>query len=419
MIVPSIDIMDGQAVQLVGGKEKVIEAGDPRPLAEKFGRVGEIAVIDLDAAMGRGSNAELIEELLSLARCRVGGGIRSAEAAHRWLDAGAHRVILGTAARPEVLRELPRERVIAALDGVGGRVVVEGWQAETGDLVEDRIEQLRPYVGGFLITFVELEGRMGGLPQERVEALARRCGDARVTVAGGVRDAEDVALADRAGADAQVGMSLYTGVMGLAEGFCAPLRSDRPDGLWPTIVADEQGRALGLVYSSLESVRAAIEEGSGVYYSRSRGGLWRKGERSGATQRLIGIAADCDRDALRFTVAQAGSGFCHEGTATCFGGATGLDRLDRTLEQRTRNAPKGSYTQRLLDDPELLRAKLLEEAGELLDATTPDEAAWEAADVMYFALVAARCKGVGLSRIEQELDRRALVVGRRGGEAKI
>jgi phosphoribosyl-ATP pyrophosphohydrolase/phosphoribosyl-AMP cyclohydrolase len=76
--VPSIDLMDGQAVQLIGGEAKALDAGDPRPIAEKFGKVGEIAVIDLDAALGRGSNAELIRELLAIAPCRVGGGIRDA-----------------------------------------------------------------------------------------------------------------------------------------------------------------------------------------------------------------------------------------------------------------------------------------------------------------------------------------------------
>ena len=419
MIVPSIDIMDGQAVQLVGGKEKVIEAGDPRPLAQRFGRVGEVAVIDLDAAMGRGSNAGLIEELLPLARCRVGGGIRDAETARRWLDAGAHQVILGTAAKPEVLRRLPRERVIAALDGVDGRVVVEGWQTPTELRVEDRIAELRPYVGGFLATFVELEGRLGGLPEARIKSLVERCGDVPLTVAGGVRDASDVAIADAAGADAQVGMSLYTGVMGVAEGFCAPLRSDRSDGLWPTIVADEHGTALGLVYSNVDSVRASIEHAAGVYYSRSRGGLWRKGESSGNTQRLIRIEADCDRDALRFIVSQSGDGFCHLGTRTCFGDATGLSRLDQTLSRRTEHAPASSYTGRLLNDPELLRAKLLEEAKELGEATTRHEAAWEAADVIYFALVAARRKGASLADIERELDRRAMKISRRGGEAKV
>ena len=97
-------------MQLVGGEEQALDAGDPRPLATQFGRVGEIAVIDLDAALSRGTNEAVIQELLEHARCRVGGGIRDIEAARRWLDRGASRVILGTAARPDVLRGPPVER---------------------------------------------------------------------------------------------------------------------------------------------------------------------------------------------------------------------------------------------------------------------------------------------------------------------
>lgn len=418
MIVPSIDLMDGNAVQLIGGKERALEAGDPRPLAAQFGRVGEVAVIDLDAALGRGSNEAVIRELLEIAPCRVGGGIRSVETAVRWLDAGARSVILGTAARPEVLRELPRERVIAALDARDGEVVVEGWTKGTGTRVEDRVEELREHVGGFLVTFVEREGRMVGLPAERIERLVELAAPARLTVAGGVRTPEDVALADRCGADAQVGMALYTGAFDLAEGFCAALRSDREDGLWPTVVADERGAALGLVYSSLESVREALRSGRGVYHSRSRGGLWIKGESSGHTQELLRIDADCDRDALRFAVRQRGPGFCHTGTATCFGPARGLAALERTLGERVRSAPEGSYTRRLLEDAALLRAKLAEEAGELAAAESRGEAAHEAADVLYFALVAAIARGAALEDVERELDRRALRITRRPGDAK-
>ena len=89
MIVPSIDLQDGQAVQLIGGEKKALDAGDPRPIARQFGRVGEIAVVDLDAALGRGSNAAVIEDLMALAPCRVGGGVRTVEAAIAWLDRGA------------------------------------------------------------------------------------------------------------------------------------------------------------------------------------------------------------------------------------------------------------------------------------------------------------------------------------------
>jgi phosphoribosyl-ATP pyrophosphohydrolase len=213
-------------------------------------------------------------------------------------------------------------------------------------------------------------------------------------------------------------MALYSGAFDLAEGFCAPLTSDRTDGLWPTVVCDERGVALGLVYSNLESVRRSVETGHGVYWSRSRGGLWEKGLTSGDTQEVISIAADCDRDALRFTVRQAGGGFCHLGTQTCFGKDAGLGALARTLLERRDSAPAGSYTARLFSDADLLRSKLIEEAGELAAAGTTDETRWEAADVIYFALVAAARGGVDLAEIERELDRRSLKVTRRPGNAK-
>lgn len=417
MIIPSIDLQNGSAVQLIGGETLEIDAGDPRPIAAKFALVGEIAVIDLDAAMGTGSNRETILDLVRTHRCRVGGGIRDVDTAIGWLDAGASKIILGTAAKPEILRELPKDRVIAALDARDGEVVVEGWKMRTGARLEDKIDELKHLVGGFLITFVEREGRMGGLPEDRVRELVERAKPARVTVAGGVKSPDDVALADAAGADAQVGMALYSGAFDLAEGFCAPVRTDRPDGLWPTIVADERGTALGLAYSNLESVRRAIETGTGVYWSRSRGGLWEKGKTSGDTQELLAIDADCDRDALRFTVRQAG-GFCHLNTRTCFGEDRGLGALDRTLRKRLAEAPAGSYTKRLFEDADLLRSKLVEEANELAEAHTSEDAAWEAADVIYFAMVAAVRAGASLEDIEAMLDRRALKVTRRKGDAK-
>lgn len=418
MMIPSIDIQNGQAVQLIGGEKKAIDAGDPRPIAEQFARVGEIALIDLDAAMGTGANKDLLKEICAQQPCRVGGGIRDVDTAIEWLDAGAQKVILGTAATPEILRELPRERVIAALDARNDKIVVEGWKKETNDTIEERMAELRQYVSGFLVTFVECEGRMGGLPFERVERLVECAGDAKLTAAGGVRNAEDIATIDALGADAQVGMALYSGAIDLADGFSAPLRSDRPDGLWPTVVCDERGTSLGLVYSNLESVRESIETGTGVYYSRSRRSLWRKGESSGNTQRLLRIDTDCDRDALRFTVRQSGPGFCHLGTATCFGESDGLDRLTTTIADRIENAPAGSYTRRLLDDPAMLSAKLREEVDELMVAENKPEAMHEAADVLFFALTRAAQMGVSLADIERELDRRSLKVTRRPGNTK-
>ncbi|MBM4372132.1 MAG: phosphoribosyl-ATP diphosphatase [Deltaproteobacteria bacterium] len=417
MIIPSIDLSGGRTVQLVGGRDLVLEAGDPRPLAEAFRVVGEIALIDLDAALGRGSNRELVDAVCGLAACRVGGGIRTAEAARGWLDRGAAKVILGTSATPEILRQLPRERVIAALDARDGEVVVEGWTRGTGRGILERVAELAPWVGGFLVTFVEREGRLGGTAMDRVAAIVEAAGDARVTIAGGVTTAEEVAALDRAGADAQVGMALYTGRLPLAEAFAAPLVSDRPDGLFPTVVCDGRGVALGLAFSSRESLAAAIHRRRGIYQSRRRG-LWVKGESSGAVQELLRVDADCDRDALRFTVRQESPGFCHRDTWTCWGVDRGLGRLARTLRSRAVEAPPGSYTARLLGDRELLAAKLREEAGELAEASGPRRVAEEAADLLYFTLVALQRAGVRLEDAEEVLDRRALRVRRRGGDAK-
>ncbi len=412
MIVPSIDLQDGRTVQLIGGERKAIDAGDPLPIARKFRIAGEIAVIDLDAAMGKGSNAALIEAVLAEAPARVGGGIRDLATATRWLDAGAARIIIGTAAKPELLSRLPRQRVIAALDARHGEVVVEGWKTATGAKVLDRIAELKAHVSGFLVTFVELEGRLGGTNLELAKQIVAAADGCRVTIAGGVTTAEEIRALDEIGADAQVGMALYTGRLDLADAIVAPLVGDRPDGLWPTVVVDERGVALGLVYSSRESIREAVRRGQGVYQSRSRG-LWVKGETSGAVQELLRIDLDCDRDSPRFVVRQTGPGFCHLDTRSCWGEEGGLGGLSRLLAERRRQAPEGSYTAKLFADPELLGAKLREEAQELTEATERDHVIHEAADVLYFTLARLAREGIDLAEVERHLDRRALKVTRR------
>ena len=411
MIVPSIDLMDGKAVQLRQGRERVLDGGDPRPLAERFGRVGEVAVVDLDAALGTGSNAEIIEELCQIAPCRVGGGIRSVESAIDWLDRGAEKVVLGTAAVPDVLRELPSHRVVAALDAWEGEVVVKGWTEGTGRSIEESMRDLEGLAGGFLVTFVEGEGMEGGFPREVVTRLVE-CAPAPLTVAGGVTTPEEVAWLDGRGVDAQVGMALYKGTLSLGEAFCAPLTSERTDGLFPTVVADESDRVLGLVWSSIQSVEAAIEEGRGIYHSRSRG-LWRKGESSGAVQELLDISVDCDRDALLFRVRQTGSGFCHTGSRSCFGPGRGLQGLEQTIRDRFHSAAPGSLTRRLLDDPALLQGKLIEEAGEAGEAEDRRAAVEEAADVLYFLSVLLASHDASLADVERVLDRRSKAVTRR------
>ncbi|KIJ70035.1 hypothetical protein HYDPIDRAFT_23183 [Hydnomerulius pinastri MD-312] len=205
----------------------------------------------------------------------------------------------------------------------------------------------------------------------------------------------------------------------VADAFLAPVVSDRSDGLFPTIVSShtQGGRSLGLVYSSRDSVAQSIMTGKGVYHSRKHG-LWEKGKTSGATQEVIQIRIDCDSDALEFSVVQHGTGFCHLAQPSCFGDIDGFSALERTLKSRLADAPEGSYTRRLFNDQELLTAKIKEEADELCRAETKEEVAFEAGDLVYFALTRCVAAGVSLRDIEEVLNQKAKKITRRAGNAK-
>lgn len=202
--------------------------------------------------------------------------------------------------------------------------------------------------------------------------------------------------------------------------YLATLKTDRSDKLYTTVVCDEQGVCLGLVYSNEESIRIAVQEHRGVYWSRSRSSLWRKGDTSGMSQELFAIDVDCDGDALRFIVRQDGepASFCHLLTRTCWGESRGVQKLEEMLYSRKKAAPAGSYTMRLFQDPALLQSKLLEEVQELVEAQDPDHIAAEAADVMYFMMTRCVAAGVRFAQIEEHLDKRSYKVTRRPGNAK-
>ncbi|KAL4973414.1 histidinol dehydrogenase-domain-containing protein [Aspergillus desertorum] len=192
---------------------------------------------------------------------------------------------------------------------------------------------------------------------------------------------------------------------------------DQSNGLYATTVSDERGTCLGFVWSSDESIAEALRTGTGVYQSRKRG-LWYKGQSSGDVQELVRIGFDCDSDCLVFVVKQIGRGFCHLGTASCFGPYTGLSRLQKTLQARKADAPAGSYTARLFNEPKLTQAKIMEEADELCRAETKEDIAFEAADLLYFALTRCVAAGVSLEDVERNLDLKSLKVKRRKGDAK-
>jgi phosphoribosylformimino-5-aminoimidazole carboxamide ribotide isomerase len=221
VIIPCIDLMDGKVVQLVQGREKALEGDSPLVMLEKFAAFPQIQVIDLDAAMSKGSNDEIVELLASRAVTRVGGGVRTAERARKLIDQGAHKAIVGTAAfnKPlldQIAAAIGPDRLIIALDSKGGKVVVQGWTEATNVTAEDVLKQFEPYCSGFLCTYVDKEGMLAGTDLDWFRRLRARTTH-EITAAGGITTIDDIRALHQLNIHAALGMAIYTGRLDLAE----------------------------------------------------------------------------------------------------------------------------------------------------------------------------------------------------------
>lgn len=219
MIVPCIDLMGGKVVQLVQGRDKALELDNPFDMLCAFSGFPEIQVIDLDAAKGAGSNDELVDLLASRAKCRVGGGVRSAGRARRLLDQGAHKIIIGTAAfsQPvllDIVSAVGKDRLMIALDSKHGEIVIRGWSESTHLKAEEWLAHFEPYCSGFLCTYVDKEGMMEGTDLDWFRRL-RASTKLELTAAGGITSLSEIEELDRLGIDAAVGMAIYTGKLNL------------------------------------------------------------------------------------------------------------------------------------------------------------------------------------------------------------
>jgi phosphoribosylformimino-5-aminoimidazole carboxamide ribonucleotide (ProFAR) isomerase len=221
MIIPCIDLMDRKVVQLVQGREKRLELPDPLAVLDKFAGYPLIQVIDLDAAIGgpdASRNAEIVRNLCSRKTCRVGGGIRSVERAAQVLTQGALKVIVGSSAFTRqgidltFLRTLaisiPRERIMIAVDSLGGQVAIHGWRTVLPLKTADAIAQLEPYCSEFLSTYIDGEGKLQGTSIEHFRSL-RSVTKLPITAAGGITTDEEIAALDSLGMHAAMGMAIY------------------------------------------------------------------------------------------------------------------------------------------------------------------------------------------------------------------
>ncbi len=226
MIIPCIDLMDGKVVQLVQGREKVLEGKSPDEMLALFSGFPQIQVIDLDAAMGRGSNGRILEHLAGRATVRAGGGVRTVERAQELIRQGAFRVIVGTAAFSNagpnmtfltaLSETVGSERLTIALDSRGGRIVVKGWQESTDWAAIDVIGELERFCSGFLCTYVDKEGMMQGTDLGWFRRL-RDSTTRELIAAGGITTLDDVKSLLEMNVHCAIGMSIYTGRLDLRD----------------------------------------------------------------------------------------------------------------------------------------------------------------------------------------------------------
>jgi len=436
MVVASIDIQNSQVVQLRQGTELVLQRDNAEELALEFDRYGEVAIIDLDAAMGKGpfgfqgSNTEMLKPLLRKAECRVGGGIRTPEQARELVSLGAKKIIIGSAVFRDPAKKdscvaggefsvnlqllesfskkIGRERLIVAVDARGSEIVVDGWKTPTGLTLIEAARAVEPWVSELLFTCVKREGTMTGIDIEAVKKLrdAVSCG---ITVAGGVSTLDEIEKLAAMGCDVQLGMALYTGIINLADAFIGSLNWSKGYGadnpLLPVIAQSVDGQVLMTGFTDRLALCETFKRGNLCFHSRTRNKLWMKGENSGNVLKVVRLRADCDRDAILATVEPAGP-VCHTGTWSCFsvGRRYTWEYLQSIIADRFRNPVPGSYTATL--DDELVREKLMEEAEELCGAKTREEVIWEAADLLYFTTAIMTRAGVGVDEVLAELDKR-------------
>lgn len=227
MLIPSIDLKHNRIVQLVQGERLALESDDIDGWVARFAAFPKVQLIDLDAAMGSGTNDSLVRHIAPRLPCRVGGGVRTVERAQQVLAYGATAVIVGSSLfsgggpdlefAERLAETVGADRIIAAVDSKAGRIVIKGWREPIDLTAVEAIAALEPYCGEFLYTHVDREGLMEGTDMEAILAV-RRATTRRVTAAGGITTQEEIDQLDALGVDAVVGMAIYTGRLRVGTG---------------------------------------------------------------------------------------------------------------------------------------------------------------------------------------------------------
>jgi phosphoribosylformimino-5-aminoimidazole carboxamide ribonucleotide (ProFAR) isomerase len=228
MLIPCIDLQNGMAVQLVHGRDRELAIGDVLAVLEKFKDHEWLHIIDLDAAMGKTSNAKLAQELCFTARTaygmrvRLGGGIRTVARAVKVAAWKPEQIIIGSAVFRDgklnlpflerLVKQIDPARIVIALDTAKGRITTQGWRRTLKSRAEDVMAQLQPFCAAFLCTDVDREGTISGANLKWFRSL-RDATDHPVIAAGGITTRREVSTLEKMGMDAAVGMAMYKNIL--------------------------------------------------------------------------------------------------------------------------------------------------------------------------------------------------------------
>ena len=273
MVISSIDLKGGRVVQLKNGKTAVLERDDADALIREFNTYGEVAVIDLDAALGNVNakgdsvNTPVLKRLLRQGNVRAGGGIRSVKRAKELVSLGAEKVIIGSAAWKKdardaasaldtdfldaLVKSIGRQRIIISVDSINAKIAVKGWTETTDIPLLEGAAPAEKYCSELLFTCVEKEGCMQGTDMNLASAL-RSAVNCRVVVAGGVSTVDEIAQLEKLGCDVQLGMALYTGAVSLKDAFIRCLDWEK-ETLIPVIAQSVAGEVMMMGYADREA----------------------------------------------------------------------------------------------------------------------------------------------------------------------
>lgn len=422
--IPTLDISEGKAVLVRNGKVYKI-LGDPYEKAEFLSINAHFQVVDIDAAMGIGSNKELIKKIAESFQCYVGGGIRTYEQAVEYLNSSAKRVIISTAISTELIQKINKERLIVAFDIDNNyKVFKQGRKEFMEKNLFELIDQFIGNIETMTITFHDMEGTCKGIPMDHVKKIKDYVVDKNIKliVAGGIASINEINELLLMDVIPQFGSGFWNSKFTLGDVFqCVSniiiqIKNVVYEGtkLIPTIVQSIDGQVLGVTFSTPETLKMSVDTRIATFRSRDTGNIWIKGATSGNYHKVINVHYCCDGTSVRFVV--DGNNFCHTGSESCFGytdpARISLRSMQRMIKDKSNssNLNEKSYTRDLMNDKPKIISKILEEAEELICATEYDEIVHEASDLIYFMLMYLQKHNVEIDDVNSELIKRRYVV---------